>query len=319
MTQANELDPEFASDPAGMLQCWNRGTSPARETLMLPQLITGLYEALFGRHLPSGQAPYLAKEAFSGRRTRHAAASSVLHDAGPCPRWRLVSKLSLLPARRPPHAGRHHSRRQKPPRGRSSRPCGALMEIVKMLHNDPSLAFKIDPRKWEEIHRRSLQNGPVSNGGHSDAPRSGARPGRDRRQTRGWAVSDSLDSVKRYGPDHPVQPTMFVPFSGASPQTRTSQKGILTTTSTFAPMIPFRPVHQAPHSVQCLNWVDGHGVEQRLWDLAKTISARGVHVSKTSKLSKKFTPSATAKRIEATRFVAYELWMLARMCGHAEA
>src|SRR5262249_45820475 len=25
------------------------------------------------------------------------------------------------------------------------------MEIVKMLHGDPTLAFKIDPRKWEEI------------------------------------------------------------------------------------------------------------------------------------------------------------------------
>jgi len=141
------------------------------------------------------------------------------------------------------------------------------MEIVKMLHDDPSLAFKIDPRKWEEIIA-----GAYVKAGFNEVtltPRSGDF-GRDVIAVKhGVGCVRFIDSVKRYGPDHPVPADDVRALLGVLLTDRNATKGIVTTTSTFAPMIPCDPFIK-PHIPFRLELVDGQELNKRLWDLAKS-------------------------------------------------
>ena len=77
-----------------------------------------------------------------------------------------------------------------------------------------------------------------------------------------------IDSVKRYGPDHPVPADDVRALIGVLLSDRNATKGIVTTTSTFAPMIPTDPFIR-PYIPYRLELVDGQELNKRLWDLAK--------------------------------------------------
>jgi restriction system protein len=143
------------------------------------------------------------------------------------------------------------------------------MEIVRMLHSDPSLAFKVDPRKWEEIIA-----GAYKKAGFDEVtltPRSGDL-GRDVIAVkRGIGCVRFIDSVKRYGPDHPVPADDVRALLGVLLSDHNATKGIVTTTSTFAPMIPCDPFITS-HIPFRLELVDGQELNKRLWDLAKQTS-----------------------------------------------
>ena len=77
-----------------------------------------------------------------------------------------------------------------------------------------------------------------------------------------------IDSVKRYGPDHPVPADDVRALLGVLLSDPRATKGIVTTTSTFAPLIGSDPFI-APHIPFRLELVDGAGLMNRLAILAK--------------------------------------------------
>jgi restriction system protein len=137
-------------------------------------------------------------------------------------------------------------------------------EIIKALKRDPSLAHRLDPRKWEEIVA-----GAYRMAGFDEvilAPRS-RDYGRDVIAVKhGLGTVRVIDQVKAYRPNHLVTANEVRALLGVLVGDRAS-KGFLTTTSDFAPMLrddillrPFIPAQ--------LELINGTSLLARLQDLA---------------------------------------------------
>jgi restriction system protein len=138
-------------------------------------------------------------------------------------------------------------------------------DIIELLRKDPTVAFQISPRKWEEIVA-----GAYSKAGFDEVtltPRSGDF-GRDVIAIkRGIGSIRVIDQVKAYNKGHLVTANDVRALMGILGGDRAS-KGFLTTTSDFAPMLnkdplitPFIPAH--------LELINGTQLLKRLEVLAK--------------------------------------------------
>lgn len=111
----------------------------------------------------------------------------------------------------------------------------AWRRIIQLLETDPSAAFQIDPRKWEEIIA-----GAYEEAGFDEVtltPSSGDF-GRDVIAVkRGLLTVRVIDQVKRYAPGHPVPADDVRALLGVLLADERATKGVVTTTSTFAPKL----------------------------------------------------------------------------------
>jgi restriction system protein len=107
--------------------------------------------------------------------------------------------------------------------------------ILQMIARDPESIYQIDPFIWEEI----IAGAYVSSGFEEVilTPRSGDR-GRDVIATKTGVGSIRIfDQVKAYGPGHVVTAREVHAMLGVITSQRNVSKGIVTTTSTFAPRV----------------------------------------------------------------------------------
>ena len=138
-------------------------------------------------------------------------------------------------------------------------------QIIESLKDDPSLAFQIRPRQWEEIIA-----GAYERAGFDEVtltPRSGDL-GRDIIAVKhGLGTVRVIDQMKAYGPNHLVTANDVRALLGILKGDKAS-KGFLTTTSDFAPKLrddillePFMPAQ--------LELINGKRLLARLEELAK--------------------------------------------------
>jgi restriction system protein len=138
-------------------------------------------------------------------------------------------------------------------------------EIIELLSRDPSLAYQIRDRKWEEIIAGAYQRAGFDE--VTLTPRSGDF-GRDVIAVkRGLGTIRIIDQVKAYGPNHLVTADDVRALLGVLQGDKAS-KGFLTTTSDFAPKLrddillkPFMPAQ--------LELINGKMLLTRLEELAK--------------------------------------------------
>ena len=138
-------------------------------------------------------------------------------------------------------------------------------EIAKLFEKDPAAALAIDPRKLEE-----LIAGWYKEYGFDEVtltPRSGDF-GRDVIAVKRGVLSVRIiDSVKRYAPDRRVSADDVRSLLGVLSGDRQATKGVVTTTSEFAPGISSDPFI-APFVPYRLELVDGAELRRRLADIA---------------------------------------------------
>jgi restriction system protein len=136
-------------------------------------------------------------------------------------------------------------------------------EIIATLARDPANAYQIDARVWEEIIA-----GAYRREGFDDVvltPRSGDK-GRDVIATKhGVGCIRIIDQVKAYRPGHVVSADEVRSLFGAITLEGNVSKGVLTTTSTFAPnlFVDYEDLRrQVPHRLELkdrdvlLPWLD---------------------------------------------------------------
>jgi restriction system protein len=260
-------DPELLRVLQACYESWSRGSAPPEQRSICHSWLTGPYQELFGETFHQGRLRTLARMGFlrednssrGGHRRYYTIpdpdrVAALVKNIPVSPLAGLLTQAIIIPGDRTSE--------------------GTLitavavpwMEIVKMLHEDPSLAFKIDPWKWEEIIA-----GAYKRAGFEEVtltPRSGDH-GRDVIAVkRGMGCVRFIDSVKRYGPDRSVPADDVRALLGVLLTDHNATKGILTTTSNFAPMIACDPFIK-PHIPFRLELVDGQELNKRLWDLAK--------------------------------------------------
>jgi restriction system protein len=142
----------------------------------------------------------------------------------------------------------------------------AWFEIIALMLEDPDVMFKIPPRKWEEIiagayERRGFDRVTLT-------PRSGDH-GRDAiAEKRGWGCVRFIDQVKAYKPGHLVTAEEVRALGFVLLSDQSANKGIVTTTSDFAPRIGDDPFIK-PHSPNRIELINGTQLLQRLEELAK--------------------------------------------------
>jgi hypothetical protein len=111
----------------------------------------------------------------------------------------------------------------------------AWFEIIRLIQADPDSIYKIGCWKWEEIIA-----GAYKQAGWDAViltPRSGDR-GRDVIATRNdVGAIRFVDQVKAYGPHRPVPANDVRALFGVLALDQNATKGVITTTSTFAPGI----------------------------------------------------------------------------------
>ena len=111
----------------------------------------------------------------------------------------------------------------------------AWFEIVRILNEDPDLVYQLPHHKWEEMIAASYEVA-----GFDDVtltPRSGDK-GRDVIAVkRGLFTIRIIDQVKAYKPGHLVTADEVRALMGVLGSERGVSKGILTTTSDFAPKL----------------------------------------------------------------------------------
>ena len=107
--------------------------------------------------------------------------------------------------------------------------------IMEMINKDPNSIYQIDPFKWEEIIA-----GAYELAGFDEViltPRSGDK-GRDViASINGVGSIRIVDQVKAYSPDHLVPANDVRALAGVISMEQNVSKGIVTTTSEFAPKI----------------------------------------------------------------------------------
>jgi restriction system protein len=150
---------------------------------------------------------------------------------------------------------------------------GALIEsvtsfwadLVRLFQQQPEMMYKIDPFKLEE-----LVAGMYEKRGYQVTltPRSGDR-GRDVIAVwPGFGTVRLIESVKRYGPGHRVPANDVRALAGVLMMDPRASKGIVTTTSEFAPRIEDDPLIKPflPYRIELVN---GTELLKRLSDLVK--------------------------------------------------
>jgi restriction system protein len=106
-------------------------------------------------------------------------------------------------------------------------------EIIKLIHDDPEVMYKLDWRQWEEIIA-----GAYSRRGFEVilTPRSNDK-GKDIIATSNDLQIRIVDQVKRYKPGHLVTLSDVDAMLGVLSRGQNISKGVVTTTSDFAPGI----------------------------------------------------------------------------------
>ncbi len=137
-------------------------------------------------------------------------------------------------------------------------------DIIKLLKNDPTIAYKIHHRKWEEIIA-----GAYKKAGFEEVtltPGSGDF-GRDIIAVkRGLGSVRIIDQVKAYKPDHLVIADDVRALLGVL-QGDNASKGFLTTTSDFAPTLKDDPLIR-PFIPSQIELVNGEMLLKRLEELS---------------------------------------------------
>jgi restriction system protein len=137
--------------------------------------------------------------------------------------------------------------------------------IIAELVKDPSLAFKIGWREWEEIIAAGYETA-----GFDEViltPRSGDL-GRDVIATkRGLLTVRIVDQVKAHGPHNPVNANDVRALLGVLQADQKASKGVVTTTSTFAPEIAKDPLI-TPFIPTRLELINGDELRRRLAAIA---------------------------------------------------
>jgi restriction system protein len=142
----------------------------------------------------------------------------------------------------------------------------AWLEIARLMERDPSAIYQIDDRKWEEIIA-----GAYKKAGFDEViltPRSGDL-GRDVIAVKHglWTVR-IIDQVKAYGPGHLVSANDVRALIGVLLSDQAATKGLVTTTSDFAPRIQDDPFIK-PHIPYRLQLINGSELVKRLSALAR--------------------------------------------------
>lgn len=137
----------------------------------------------------------------------------------------------------------------------------AWLEIARLIKRDPSIIYQIDPIKWEEIIA-----GAYRQQGFDEViltPRSGDF-GRDIIAVkRGYFSVRVIDQVKAFNPDHRVSANDVRALLGVLLTDQNATKGIVTTTSDFAPGI-YSDIHIVPHMPFRLELINGQELIKRL-------------------------------------------------------
>jgi restriction system protein len=141
----------------------------------------------------------------------------------------------------------------------------AWWKLVAMLERDPSMMFKIDPRKLEELIAAAYHEA-----GFDEViltPRSGDL-GRDVIAVKhGWFSVRIIEQVKAYKPGHRVTAEEVRALLGVLSADPKASKGLVTTTSEFAPRIETDPL-LSPFIPHRLELVDGQRLVTKLADIA---------------------------------------------------
>jgi len=138
-------------------------------------------------------------------------------------------------------------------------------EIIDLLKKDPNIAFQIPARRWEEIiagayHRYGFEEVTLT-------PRSGDH-GRDVIAVKGGLGSIRvIDQVKAYKPGRLVTADDVRALMGVV-QGDNASKGVLTTTSDFAPLLRKDPLI-IPFVPSRLELINGKTLLTRLEELAQ--------------------------------------------------
>lgn len=138
--------------------------------------------------------------------------------------------------------------------------------ILKALAKDPELLRGLTPRQWEELVAASYDKA-----GFDEViltPRSGDY-GRDVIAVRkGWGSVRIIDQVKAFTPGRLVKADDVRALIGVLMTDRNATKGVVTTTSSFAPRIADDP-SIAPHMPYRLELVNGEELFGRLKSLGQ--------------------------------------------------
>lgn len=132
----------------------------------------------------------------------------------------------------------------------------AWLEIVRLIQKDPGFLYKIDPRKLEEIIAGAYERAGFDSVVRT--PRSGDL-GRDVIAVKHgrWSVR-FLDQVKAYRPGRLVTANDVRAMLGVIQADQNTSKGVITTTSDFAPRIKedllLKPY--LPHRIELINGSD---------------------------------------------------------------
>jgi restriction system protein len=143
---------------------------------------------------------------------------------------------------------------------------GTWLQLVLLLQSDPGLLFQIDPRRFEE-----LIAGMFEKAGFDEVtltPRSGDF-GRDVIAVKnGFGCVRFIESAKRYGPGHLVPADDVRSLLGVLLSDQNATKGIVTTSSDFAPKVGDDPLIK-PHMPYRLELVNGTELVKRLTELPR--------------------------------------------------
>jgi restriction system protein len=139
----------------------------------------------------------------------------------------------------------------------------AWFELAKLIEADPSAMHKIHHRKWEEIIAGWYENRGFK---VTLTPRS-ADLGRDViAEKTGVLCIKIIDQVKAYGPDRRVTANDVRALLGVLNSDHSASKGLVTTTSKFAPGI-IDDKFIKPYIPTRLELVDGEELMKRLGDI----------------------------------------------------
>jgi len=142
------------------------------------------------------------------------------------------------------------------------------IEIAKLIEADPSIIFQIGSRKWEE-----LIAGWYKAYGFDEVTltQSSGDLGRDVIAVKHGVLSVRIiDQVKAYKPGHLVRANDVRALLGVLGSDRAATKGLVTTTSDFAPKIA-TDLLIAPYLPTRLELVNGIEMVRRFGDVAKRV------------------------------------------------
>jgi restriction system protein len=141
----------------------------------------------------------------------------------------------------------------------------AWFEIIRLMKADPDEMFRIPSRKWEEIIAGAYERSGFDR--VTLTPRSGDF-GRDVIAERsGWGCVRFIDQVKAYKPGHLVTAEEVRALGFVLLSDQSANKGVVTTTSDFAPRIRDDP-YIKPHMPNRIELVNGKELVERLSQLA---------------------------------------------------